>query len=103
MSELSVCEKKAKVLVEKLIPYLSWQSSDVKDEYEAGEYIAAADGAIHDLGALRSDLTDALLSAIEDFIDTIRNENETYAIRFLTRMTTGLYQLKSRHDLLKTG
>jgi hypothetical protein len=103
MSESSVCEKKAKGLTEKLIPYLSWQSSDVKDEYGAGEYIAAADGAIHDLGALRSDLTDEILSEIEDLTDTIRDENDAYAMRFLNHMITGLNQLKSRHDLLKTG
>jgi hypothetical protein len=103
MSELSVCEKKAKEITEKLIPYMSWQSSDVKGEYDAGEYIAAFDGAIHDLGALRFDLPDETLTEIEDLIDMIRDENDAYSIRFLDRMIIGFNQLKTRHELLKTG
>jgi hypothetical protein len=103
MSELSISEKKARDLVKKLIPYLPWQSYDVKDEYEAGEYIAAADGAIHDLGVLRTDLSDELLLGIENLIETIRDENDAYSVNFLDHMTTGFNQLKSRHELLKTG
>ncbi|MDR3364222.1 MAG: hypothetical protein LBS91_04650 [Clostridiales Family XIII bacterium] len=102
MSDL-LSEKKARIVVKKLMPFLPWQSSDVKDEYDAGEYVAAADGAIHDLGALRTDLADALLTDIEDLIDTIREENDAYAIRFLDRMETGLYQLKTRRELAQSG
>jgi hypothetical protein len=42
-------DKMAEALVAALIPYLPPQSRDVADEYDAGEYVAAAHGAIHDL------------------------------------------------------
>jgi hypothetical protein len=103
MNELLISEKKARDLAKKLIPYLPWQSYDVKEEYEAGEYIAAADGAIHDLGVLRTDLSDELISGIEDLIKTIRDENDAYSVNFLDHMITGFDQLKLRHELRKIG
>ncbi|MDR0874697.1 MAG: hypothetical protein LBN12_00630, partial [Clostridiales Family XIII bacterium] len=99
MSKEIKVEEMAKELDEKLIPYLSWQSADVKDDYEACEYVAAADAAIHDLGAVRADLPEQLLSQIELLIDAIRNENDEWNIRFVDHMEKGYKQLKERFDL----
>jgi hypothetical protein len=101
MSSLSAIDNEAKLLVEKLIPYLPWQSEDVKDEYAAGEYIAAADGAIHDLGAIRADLPEELLEAIESLIGSVALEEDPYTARFLDRMRNGLRQMSQRRSLTR--
>jgi hypothetical protein len=101
MNSLSAIDNEARLLVEKLVPYLPWQSEDVRDEYAAGEYIAAADGAIHDLGAIRVDLPEELLKAIESLIASVELEEDPYAARFLDRMKTGLQQMTQRRSLIR--
>jgi hypothetical protein len=93
-------DKIAEVLVAALIPYLPPQSQDVADEYEAGEYIAAAHGAIHDLGILRADLPDTLIDGIGRLIRQIKSENDSFNFRFLQQMETGLLQLNERRALI---
>jgi hypothetical protein len=100
MSKETEIDEIAKRLAEKLLPYLSWQSADLKDDYDAGEYVAAANGAIHDLGAVRADLPEPILSEIELLIDAIRNEEEDWYGRFLGNMETGYKQLKERFDII---
>jgi hypothetical protein len=98
MDDLTALDREAKELVEKLIPLLPWQSEDVRNEFEAGEYIAAADGAIHDLGALRADIPTELLKAIEAFINNMERVRDTYDARFLDRLRVGFLQLKQRQE-----
>ncbi|MDR1014620.1 MAG: hypothetical protein LBL86_06540 [Coriobacteriales bacterium] len=101
MNKLSKTEKQAKALVEGMMPFLLWQSGDVRDEYDAGEYVAAADGAIHDLGALRADLPEEILDEIGGLIGEIRKNADPYAARFIVRMETGLAQLATRRELMQ--
>jgi hypothetical protein len=82
-------EVSAKILVTKLLPYLTWQSADVQDDFDAGEFVSAANGAIHDLGAVRADLPDELINEIALFIDVIRIENDAWSTRFLPHIEAG--------------
>jgi hypothetical protein len=100
METIKESDKIAEVLVAALIPYLPPQSQDVADEYEAGEYIAAAHGAIHDLGILRADLPETLIDGIERLIRQIKSENDSFNLRFLQQMETGLLQLNERRTLI---
>ena len=54
------------------------RSEDVKDEYEAGEYVAAAHAAIHDVGVLRTDIPAGLLHNIETLIVQIETEDDAF-------------------------
>ena len=97
MSYMTKSEICAKDLVNSLLPYLPPSSSDLKDAYEACEYVAAAQGAIHDLGVLRSDIPEQLLNDIEKLLMLIETEDDaSYYIRFLDSMKTGYKQLKDR-------
>jgi hypothetical protein len=100
METIKESDKIAEVLVAALISYLPPQSQDVADEYEAGEYIAAAHGAIHDLGILRADLPETLIDGIERLIRQIKSENDSFNLRFLQQMETGLLQLNERRALI---
>jgi hypothetical protein len=100
MDFINESDKMAEVLVAALIPYLPPQSQDVADEYEAGEYVAAAHGAIHDLGILRADLPEALIERIDGLIKQIKEENDSFNLRFLRQMETGLLQLNERRALI---
>ncbi|MDR1136491.1 MAG: hypothetical protein LBL49_10040 [Clostridiales Family XIII bacterium] len=100
METIKESDKMAEVLVMALIPYLPPQSQDVADEYEAGEYVAAAHGAIHDLGILRTDLPETLLEGIDGLIRQIKSENDSFNLRFLRQMETGLLQLNERRALI---
>ncbi|MDR1271774.1 MAG: hypothetical protein LBK04_02110 [Clostridiales Family XIII bacterium] len=100
MNYMTKSDTIAKNLLDELIPYLPASSSDVKDEYEAGEYVAAARGAIHDLGMLRTDVTIQILQDIETLLEQIEAENEPFNLKFLTSMNTGYNQLKSRWILV---
>jgi hypothetical protein len=100
MEAVKESDKMAEVLVAALIPYLPPQSQDVADEYEAGEYIAAAHGAIHDLGILRADLPEALIEGIDGLIKQIKEENDSFNLRFLRQMEAGLFQLNERRALI---
>jgi hypothetical protein len=96
MDFIKESDKMAEVLVAALIPYLPPQSQDVANEYEAGEYVAAAHGAIHDLGILRADLPETLINGIDGLIKQIKIENDSFNLRFLHQMETGLFQLNER-------
>jgi hypothetical protein len=99
MDFIKESDKMAEILVAALIPYLPPQSQDVANEYEAGEYIAAAHGAIHDLGVLRADLPKTLINGIDGLIKQIKIENDAFNLRFLCQMETGLLQLNERRTL----
>ncbi|MDR1588754.1 MAG: hypothetical protein LBS51_01005 [Oscillospiraceae bacterium] len=101
MDYIKESDKMAEALVAALIPYLPPQSRDVADEFEAGEYVAAAHGAIHDLGVLRADLPEALIEGVEGLIEQIKAENGSFDLRFLHQMETGLLQLNERRALVR--
>jgi hypothetical protein len=73
---------------------------DVQNEYDAGEYVAAAHGAIHDLGILRTDLPETLIDGIEGLIKQIKAENDSFNVRFLRQMEEGLLQSNERRALI---
>lgn len=87
-------------LVEKLLPYLPPQSHDVKSEFEAGEYVAAAHGAIHDLGILRADVPEELLDKMNALVVCVETEDDSFNRRFISQMKTGILQLRGRHDVV---
>jgi len=91
----------AKKLVGRVEPFLPSESSDVRDEYDAGEFVAAADGAIHDLGFIRADLPDEAIELIELLIERIKEGADAWNARFVGRMEIGLRQLKERRGLMR--
>jgi hypothetical protein len=101
MDLIKKSDKMAEALVVALIPYLPPQSQDVANEYESGEYVAAAHGAIHDLGILRVDLPEKLIKGVEGLIAQIKAENDSFDLRFLPQMETGLLQLNERRALVR--
>ena len=96
MSDIPKSDICAENLVKNLIPYLHPSSFSIKDDYEAGEYVPAAYGAIHDLGVLRADIPEQLLQDIETLILQIESEDDAFNLRFLDSMKTGYKQLKDR-------
>ena len=103
MSDIANSEVCAKNLVKNLISYLPTSSSDITDAYEAGEYIAAAHGAIHDLGILRADIPEQFLLDIEKLLMYIKTEDDTFNLKFLASMEIGYSQLKERWVLVKSN
>jgi len=100
MNDIKKSEICAKALVDSLIPYLPPSSADVKDDYDAGEYIAAARGAIHDLGILRADITEQLLREIEMLLTHIETEDDEFNLKYMASMKIGFNQLKDRWALV---
>ena len=72
----------------------------MKDEYEADEYVAAAHGAIHVLGVLRTDIPAQLLQDMEALITQIETEDDVFNLKFLDSMKIGYNQLKDRWMLV---
>ena len=103
MSDIAKSEVCAKNLVNNLIPYLPPSSSDIIDAFEAGEYVAAAHGAIHDLGILRADVPEQLLQDIEKLLMYIKTEDDVYNLKFLSSMEIGFNQLKERWVLVNNN
>jgi hypothetical protein len=100
MDCMNKSDEMAADLVKQMLSYLPPQSSDVADEYNAGEYVAAAHGAIHDLGILRADLPENLLDGIGSLIQRLKSEDDSFNLRFLGQMEIGFEQLKERRELL---
>jgi len=100
MSTLLRSETMAEELVRCLIPFLPPQSSDVIDEFNACEFIPAAHGAIHDLGILRTDLPIELIQKVEELISTIKSENDSFNMRFLSGIENGYQQILGRQVLI---
>jgi hypothetical protein len=100
MGYINKSDEMAAVLVKQMLSYLPPQSSDVTDEYNAGEYVAAAHGAIHDLGILRADLHENLLDGIGSLIQRLKSEDDCFNLRFLDQIELGFEQLKERRALL---
>jgi hypothetical protein len=96
MSDIAKSEICARNLVNNLMPFLPPSSIDVKDEYEAGEFVAAAHGAIHDLGVLRTDIPLQLIQDIEALLLQIEEEDDAFNLRFLASMRAGYDQLLNR-------
>jgi hypothetical protein len=100
MIDMPKCEVYARDLVEQLLPYLPASSADIKDEYDAGEYIAAAQGAVHDLGILRADIPENLILDIEALLTQIEDDAVPFYMKFLPSMRVGYSQLSERRKLV---
>ena len=89
----------AKKILEELIPFLSERSEDVIDEYNGREYIPAVHGAVHDLGIIRADLPESILSRIESLVDLLIEEGDAFNKKFISDIQNGICQLNERKRL----